>query len=93
MLQLLVENAVKHGISQYKGGGSIFIEIDQDQGFLSLNVKNTGSLKKSANLGDKLGVGLENIRKRLDLIYNGKANLKMQEINDLVIASIKIPVL
>ncbi len=91
MLQLLVENAVKHGISQFKEGGSILIDIDQGNGFLNINVKNTGNLKMSSKLGDKLGVGLENIRQRLDLIYSGKANLKMSEINDFVLASIKIP--
>lgn len=91
MLQLLVENAVKHGISQFKEGGSILIDIDRGNGFLNINVKNTGNLKMSSKLGDKLGVGLENIRKRLDLIYNGNANLKMSEVNEFVLASIKIP--
>lgn len=93
MLQLLVENAVKHGISQFKEGGSILIDIDHGNGFLNINVKNTGSLNISSKLGDKLGVGLENIRKRLDLIYNGNANLKMSEINEFVLASIKIPMI
>ncbi|MFK7776128.1 MAG: sensor histidine kinase [Saprospiraceae bacterium] len=93
MLQLLVENAVKHGISQFKEGGSILIDIDRGNGFLNINVKNTGNLKMSSKLGDKLGVGLENIRKRLDLIYNGNANLKMSEVNEFVLASIKIPMI
>lgn len=91
MLQLLVENAVKHGISQFKEGGSILIDIDRGNGFFNINVKNTGNLKMSSKLGDKLGVGLENIRKRLELIYNGNANLKMSEVNEFVLASIKIP--
>ena len=93
MLQLLVENAVKHGISQFKEGGSILIDIDQGNGFLNINVKNTGNLKVSSKLGDKLGVGLDNIRKRLDLIYSGNANLKMSEVNNFVLASIKIPMI
>ena len=92
MLQLLVENAIKHGISQYKEGGSILININQGDEFLNIHVKNTGSLDKSAKLGDKLGIGLENIRKRLDLIYSGKANFNMNEMDNFVIASIKIPV-
>lgn len=91
MLQLLVENAVKHGISQFKEGGAILIDIDQGSGFLNINVKNTGSLKMSSKLGDKLGVGLQNIRQRLELIYNGNANLTMREVENQVVASIKIP--
>lgn len=93
MLQLLVENAVKHGISQFKEGGNILIDIEQGQGFMNIHVRNTGNLKTSASLGDKLGVGLENIRKRLELIYNGKANLQMKEVNEYVVASIKIPMI
>ena len=93
MLQLLVENAVKHGISQFKEGGNILIDIEHSQSFMNIHVRNTGNLKTSASLGDKLGVGLENIRKRLDLIYNGKANLQMKEVNEYVVASIKIPMI
>ena len=91
MLQLLVENAVKHGISQFKEGGSILIQIDQEEGCLHIKVQNTGSFNPAPGLGDKLGVGLENIKKRLELIYNGKASMQMSEIKDHVIASIKIP--
>ncbi len=91
MLQLLVENAVKHGISQYKDGGSIFININKKDGLLHIKVKNTGSLKTSARLGDQLGVGLENIRERLRLIYHGNAELTLHEINNFVEASIKLP--
>jgi len=93
MLQLLVENAVKHGISQFKEGGNILIDIEQGKGFMNIHVRNTGNLKTSSSLGDKLGVGLENIRKRLELIYNGKANLQMKEVNEYVVASIKIPMI
>jgi two-component sensor histidine kinase len=93
MLQLLVENAVKHGISRFKEGGSIFIDIDQSDGFLNIRVKNTGSLNTASKLNDQLGVGLENIRKRLELIYNGKAIMKMSEIGNNVVATIKLPVL
>ncbi len=93
MLQLLVENAVKHGISQYKEGGSILIEVQNQENNLHINVQNTGKLNNSSNLEDKLGVGLENIRRRLDLIYNGKASMNMIEIENHVVASIKIPML
>ena len=91
MLQLLVENAVKHGISQFKEGGSILIDIDQREGVLNIKVRNTGNLNTSSSLGDQLGVGLENIRKRLELIYGAKATMKMSEIENDVVASIKIP--
>jgi len=93
MLQLLVENAIKHGISQFTDGGSIVIDIHKKEDFLLLNVRNTGKLNNTIKLGEKLGVGLENIKKRLDLIYTGKAKFDLTEKNNFVTASIKIPLI
>ena len=92
ILQLLVENSIKHGISQFIKGGMISIEIDAKDEFLNIKVKNSGSLVKASNLEDQLGVGLGNIKKRLDLIYDGNATMKMTEIENNVVVSIKIPV-
>ncbi|MDW3648419.1 MAG: histidine kinase [Bacteroidia bacterium] len=91
ILQLLVENAVKHGISQNKAGGEIRIDISRSPQNMDIEVKNSGSLKKSAKLGEKLGVGLENISRRLELIYNGKAKFDMYEEKDFVVARLNIP--
>jgi len=91
ILQLLVENAVKHGISQKKEGGWIDIRILGTHRNLSITVKNSGKLLNPTKLGERLGVGLENIKKRLALIYNGKASFEMLEEHDFVIVSIKIP--
>ena len=92
MLQLLVENAVKHGISQFKEGGSILINIEKESNHVNIKVKNTGSLNISSRLGDKLGVGLENIIKRLDILYNGNAKLDLREESNFVQAEILIPI-
>jgi len=91
MLQLLIENAVKHGISQFKDGGTILVDINQQNNVLNLKVTNTGSLSTSAQLNEKLGVGLKNIEKRLELLYNGTASLQLKELDRQVEASIQIP--
>ena len=91
MLQLLIENAVKHGISQFKDGGTILVDIHQENNVLNLKVTNTGSLSASAQLSEKLGVGLKNIEKRLELLYNGTASLQLKELDHQVEASIQIP--
>jgi len=91
MLQLLLENAVKHGISQRKDGGLILIDIDQADGFANLRVQNTGKLNTSPGLDEQMGVGLDNIRQRLELIYDGKASLTIGEVENNVLAIIKIP--
>lgn len=91
ILQLLIENAVKHGISQRKEGGTISIDIDKLDGFANIRVENTGKMKISPGLDDQMGIGLENIRRRLELIYNGKATMSIREIENNVLALIRIP--
>ncbi|MEM6807238.1 MAG: histidine kinase, partial [Bacteroidota bacterium] len=91
VLQLLVENAVKHGISQRKEGGTIKINISEKASELRIQVENSGRLKKGNKLGEKLGVGLKNISSRLELIYNGKASFQIYEEQESVIAQLNIP--
>lgn len=69
ILQPLVENAVKHGISPKVGGGRVTIEARIDAGDLRLAVRDTG-----VGLGDQgaifeHGVGLRNVRDRLLRLY------------------------
>lgn len=91
MLQLLVENAIKHGISQHQDGGKVWIAVNKRESSLYISVSNTGSLTKSSTLSRKIGIGLDNIKKRLHLIYDGQADFQIAEEKDIVLASIKIP--
>lgn len=91
VLQLLVENAVKHGISQRKEGGNININISEKAAELLIRVRNSGRLKSGSKLGEKLGVGLKNISRRLELIYNGRARFEIYEEQESVIAQLNIP--
>lgn len=61
-----VENAFKHG-NLINGYLQIFIEIKLLDETLSFSIKNT--LKSSLEVRKESGIGLENIKKRLDLIY------------------------
>lgn len=72
ILQPLVENAVKHGISPKVGGGRVTIEARIDDGDLRLAVRDTG-----VGLGDRgalfeQGVGLRNVRERLLRLYGAE---------------------
>lgn len=88
LLQLCVENAIKHGISHLPAGGSIEISarIVDDQ--LCLTVSNDGQLRQ---LTDSTGVGLANIRQRLALLYQGKASLTLSQQAQQVITEIRLP--
>ena len=87
-LQLLVENAIKHGIGQSKAGGDIIIKTEFINGnnFL-LTVTNSGKLMAEHS---STGVGIENLEKRLFLNFQDKAKFSVCEKKNHVIASISI---
>lgn len=90
IIQMLIENAVKHGIAKLKSGGQISLEIQQENNNLTIVVSNTGVLTIEK---DSTRLGIKNIEKRLHLIYGEKASFKLQEIENKVIAKIIIPIL
>lgn len=81
ILQPLVENAIKHGISENKNGGELRITaelIHRDAGdFLALSVYDTGSGPTGKNVIASTGVGLQNIRDRLASYYGDKAEFRI----------------
>lgn len=87
-LQLLVENAIKHGIGRAKAGGDILIktEMTSDNNFI-LTVTNSGKLNSEHSTS---GVGLKNLEKRLFLNFQDNANFTIIELNNHVVASISI---
>ena len=96
ILQPLVENAVKHGISETKSGGEVRISaeltIETGETFLLLNVTDTGAGFDEKKLGSD-GIGLENIRQRLRSHYGKSAHLKIEsDLRKGTRAEIKLPV-
>jgi len=65
LLQPLVENAVKHGISRKIGGGEVRIEARVEGPDLVLRVRDTGAGMGVARAAFDSGVGLRNVRDRL----------------------------
>jgi two-component system LytT family sensor kinase len=88
IIQLLVENATKHGISKLKAGGTIKLITFIEGQNLIISVINTGSLQIAEG---STQLGLQNIKQRLRLLYGNQANFNIEEINDEVIATINIP--
>lgn len=88
VVQLLVENAVKHGISNRIGGGEIRLKTGLQNGELLIEVANTGTLRMG---GDGTQVGLNNIRQRLRLLYGPVAFFRLYQNGAEVVAEIKIP--
>ena len=88
IIQLLIENAIKHGISNLKHGGKIILEIKKRDGQVQIEVRNTGSLKVAKN---STQLGIKNIKQRLNLLYAQQASFTLQEEADEVVANVKMP--
>jgi two-component system LytT family sensor kinase len=89
IIQMLVENAVKHGISQLKEGGVVLLKIKMENADLHIEVNNTGQLSQEVSTTQ---VGLKNIQRRLRLLYGEIATFELNEIENEVIAKILIPI-
>ena len=76
LVQPLVENAIKHGIENNVTGGTVQVTFKQQDEQLSITVSNTGnSMQHSA----APGIGLKNIRQRLQTLYGKTATLTLAE--------------
>jgi two-component system, LytTR family, sensor kinase len=89
MFQLLIENGVKHGVANSRGQGWIEISSRQSQQALKLEVKN--SVSGEARQG--MGVGHQNIRTRLSLLYGSDARLLFHRRDKIAVATLILPVL
>jgi signal transduction histidine kinase len=78
MIQSLVENAIKHGLEPKPEGGELHLKAEIVHGKLAVTVADTGlGFGKAATAGT--GVGLANIRERLQLLYGAQASVKVAE--------------
>ncbi|OYU44658.1 MAG: hypothetical protein CFE44_11740 [Burkholderiales bacterium PBB4] len=82
VLQSIIENAIKHGIEPKPEGGKITIHAQARDGNLWVDVVDTGVglpdgdvFGKTSNGG---GLGLENIRKRLALLYPNASRIELR---------------
>jgi two-component system, LytTR family, sensor histidine kinase AlgZ len=90
LLQPLIENAIKHGISGLTEGGVIGVRARANERFLRLTVENnfdTGyrALRRS-------GIGLANVRSRLEARYDGDARMDAGAQDDRYRVEIVMPV-
>lgn len=90
MLQTLVENAIKHGISRQVNGGLVKIISDFRDNHHELIVQNSGRLNDAAN---SEGFGVTSTQNRLNLLYGKQAHFELKDLNgSMVEAKITMPV-
>jgi sensor histidine kinase YesM len=82
MLQSLVENAIKHGIEPKPEGGKVRVAAGIHNAQLWVEVSDTGVGVPDGDLLDGptsgTGIGLQNIRERLAVLYPGKSRIMLK---------------
>jgi signal transduction histidine kinase len=84
----LVENAIKHGIEPSLRGGVVSVSARQQDGAALIRVEDSG-VGMSAQPGQ--GMGIENVRRRLQLAFGDAASMTLREAEQGSIADIIIP--
>lgn len=87
MIQTLVENSIKHGISKSIEGGIINITAQLDNDTLNLQIENSGKMSEPINTN---GIGLSNTEKRLAILFANNSQFELVEEDNFVKAKIRI---
>lgn len=74
LLQPLLENAIRHGLSPMREGGSIRVVAHLEGDYLRLQIDDDG-VGLRADFAEKPGVGLQNVKERLHTLYSRAASL------------------
>lgn len=91
MIQTLVENGIKHGISKIPGGGAISITTRVENSKLYLEIRNSGNVNED-DLKNSNGFGVNNTKHRINLLFGEEAKFSLQnEDKKNVLAKLEIP--
>lgn len=91
MIQTLVENGVKHGISKLTEGGIVHLQTRVENGKLKILIRNSGHYHVNGHKR-RTGLGLVNTSQRLKLLYGTEAHFAINnEKDNFVVTEIIIP--
>lgn len=88
MIQTLVENSIKHGISKKMEGGEIQISARIESDTCLIEIRNPGELASA--LDENASIGLKNTRDRLRLMFGNKGSFELNQEAGDVVARIRI---
>ncbi|MBD1583301.1 sensor histidine kinase [Pseudoalteromonas sp. S16_S37] len=89
MLQMCLENAVKHGIAPSVEGGEVAVVVRINGENLEIQISNPYISQRSRR--PSLGIGTKNIQNRLRLLYQGKASMVLTQQGTSMLANISLP--
>lgn len=91
LLLPFVENSFKHGVSGKLGSSWITISLDVQNNQLQFKVENSQPTRITDETGYTQGIGLKNVKRRLELIYKDQYDLKIvNEDTHLVVLKIEL---
>jgi len=92
-IQPLVENAVKHGVASRRGAGFVHLRIRADGQAVSVEVSNSGEWDRPPGLSSQSssGIGLTNVRRRLELCYGAAASFDIRAENGVTTVAFVLP--
>jgi two-component system LytT family sensor kinase len=100
LLQPLVENSIKHGLSSKIDGGSIFLRSQLSEAHVTIEVEDDGVgmasaqlLERPSGLGEG-GIGMANVAERLKVLYGDTARMTIDSRNGTgTLVRLRLPVL
>ena len=92
MLIPFVENAFKHGVNGALDESWINIDLSLSKENLTLKVENSKSILESEQdrFEYKKGIGLTNVKRRLEILYNEDYELDIHESSDSFLVVVKL---
>ncbi|WP_417799759.1 sensor histidine kinase [Tenacibaculum sp.] len=85
---ILLENAFKHGIETLAENAFIHINLYEDVHFICFDIENNFD---SSELNNSKGIGLQNLKRRLSLLYKQQHELSISSTNNIYKTQLKIP--
>jgi two-component system LytT family sensor kinase len=91
-IQPLVENAVKHGVACRQGAGFVHLKIRASDRAVSVEVSNSGMWDSPPGRSSRQsGIGLTNVRRRLELCYGPEARFDIRADNGVTTVAFMLP--
>ena len=87
---ILLENAFKHGVETLRENAYVHVNMTATSNKIQFNVENNFDITLP---GEKDGIGLNNLKRRLELVYPNSHNLSLSKVKDVYRSELNIKLL
>ena len=85
---LLLENAFKHGVENLRENAFVHVKIEADDKEVFFNVTNNCDVSITS---EEMGIGLKNLKRRLELAYPDRHSLSLKKEDEIYKAQLSLP--